>query len=439
MRLVAPDAQVPLGGGQLRAVVDAVESAVVLERDGADEPAVLAGEADELGQVQLAGRRPTARATSIRRRSQAASKAYSPALTSLPSSSSSVASLASTMRSTVPNSLRTTRPSWAGSAAKTVASAIAASSSRRASRMASRSAAVMSGTSPDRTRISVASSAARPRAPARTASPVPRGSSWRAKVGLLGEGVADGLDRRRVARRPAARRPRRRRGGRGPRVEDVGQHRPPAQLVQDLGPGASACASRARPRGRRQRALGGPAGSVEPGSGTGLGGFMRGVGRAWGGRRPTRQMVPDGRKVSVIGWSPDGMGDPRASVKRARPRAMASISIRPPFGRAPDRERRAGRRRVGQVPGVDRVDRREVVDVGEEDGRLDHVGEGRARRHRGRRARLRSARSACASTPPSTSSPVAGSSAELAGAEHEVVGHDGLAVRADGGRGPRSW
>ena len=54
---------------------------------------------------------------SIRRRSQAASKAYNPALISFPASSSGVASLASTIRSTVPNSLRTTRPSWAGSAA----------------------------------------------------------------------------------------------------------------------------------------------------------------------------------------------------------------------------------------------------------------------------------------------------------------------------------
>ena len=54
--LVAADPQVPLGGGELGAVVDAIESTVVLERDRGDETAVLAGEADELGQVQLAGR-----------------------------------------------------------------------------------------------------------------------------------------------------------------------------------------------------------------------------------------------------------------------------------------------------------------------------------------------------------------------------------------------
>ncbi len=54
--LVAADAQVPLGGGELRAVVDAIESTVVLEGDGRDQSTVLAGEANELGQVQLAGR-----------------------------------------------------------------------------------------------------------------------------------------------------------------------------------------------------------------------------------------------------------------------------------------------------------------------------------------------------------------------------------------------
>ncbi len=59
--LVAADPQAPLGGGELGAVVDAVEPAVVLERDRADQPAVLAGEPDELGQVELAGRRATAR------------------------------------------------------------------------------------------------------------------------------------------------------------------------------------------------------------------------------------------------------------------------------------------------------------------------------------------------------------------------------------------
>ncbi len=134
---------------------------------------------------------------SIRRRSQAASNTYRPELISLLSSSSSLASLNSTIASTMPNSLRTTRPSWAGSAAMTVASAMAASSWRRASRMASRSVAEMSGTSPDRMRISVASSGMEFMA-ARTASPVPRGSSWRAKSARSANRLADGLDRRGV-------------------------------------------------------------------------------------------------------------------------------------------------------------------------------------------------------------------------------------------------
>ena len=45
-----------------------------------------------------------------------------------------------------------------------------------------------------------------------------------------------------------------------------------------------------------------------------------------------------------------------------------------------DGERRARRRRVAHEPGVDRVEGREVVDVGEEARRLDDVGEGAARR-----------------------------------------------------------
>ena len=54
--LVEAHPQAPLGGGELVAVVDAVEAAVVLEADRGDDPAVLAGEPHEVGQVQLAGR-----------------------------------------------------------------------------------------------------------------------------------------------------------------------------------------------------------------------------------------------------------------------------------------------------------------------------------------------------------------------------------------------
>ena len=99
--LVEADAQAPFGGGELGPVVDAVEAAVVLEADRAHDATVLAGQADELGQVDLAGH-----ARGLERldppRSHSASKAYRPALISLPSSSSGVASFASTIRSTVP-------------------------------------------------------------------------------------------------------------------------------------------------------------------------------------------------------------------------------------------------------------------------------------------------------------------------------------------------
>ena len=55
--LVEAHPQAPFGGRQLRPVVDAVEPAVVVEGDRADQAAVLACERDEVRQVQLAGRR----------------------------------------------------------------------------------------------------------------------------------------------------------------------------------------------------------------------------------------------------------------------------------------------------------------------------------------------------------------------------------------------
>ena len=59
---------------------------------------------------------------------------------------------------------------------------------------------------------------------------MPRGSSWTAKSAAIGEGVADRLGRRRDdderARCPVARR-----GG----LEDVGEHGPAADRVEDLG------------------------------------------------------------------------------------------------------------------------------------------------------------------------------------------------------------
>ena len=107
--VVELDPHVPLGPGELGAVVDPREAAVVVGVERRHDPPVLAGERDEVGEVQLAGR-GEGRRSPIRRRSHAASIAYSPALISAICRSSSVASLSSTIRSTVPPSLRTTRP-----------------------------------------------------------------------------------------------------------------------------------------------------------------------------------------------------------------------------------------------------------------------------------------------------------------------------------------
>ena len=53
VRLVETDPKAPLGRGELRAIVDPVEPPVVIEADRADDAAVLTGEADQVGQVEL--------------------------------------------------------------------------------------------------------------------------------------------------------------------------------------------------------------------------------------------------------------------------------------------------------------------------------------------------------------------------------------------------
>ena len=53
MRLVHAHPERPFGLAELRPIVDAVERPVVIESDGADDPAILAGQPDEFGQVQL--------------------------------------------------------------------------------------------------------------------------------------------------------------------------------------------------------------------------------------------------------------------------------------------------------------------------------------------------------------------------------------------------
>ena len=186
----------------------------------------------------------------IRPRSQAASNAYSPALISLTASSSSVASLRSTIRSTVPASSRTTRPSSAGSIGVDGDEGDrglveAALLEERLEVDAGRAAA----TSPVRTRISSTSSGTAARA-ARDRVAGPARLGLEGEVDRVAEGVADGRGRpglRDDERAGVAGRPR------GPGVEDVGEHRPAAQRVEELGGRATSSACRARPPARRPR------------------------------------------------------------------------------------------------------------------------------------------------------------------------------------------
>ena len=108
---------------------------------------------------------------------------------------------------------------------------------------------------------------------------------------------------------------------------------------------------------------------------------------------------------------------PAWSVKRgarSRPgygrRAIASISTLKPFGSAATStvERAGGG--SGKKPGVHAVHRREVIHVGEEDRRLDDVGEARTGRVE-HRPEVRSVRSVSSSIVPCRTSWVAGSMA----------------------------
>ena len=242
-----------------------------------------------------------------------------------------MASFASTIRSTVPNSPRTTRPRWAGSAAKTLASAIAASSWRRASSTASRSAPVTSGTSPDSTRISMASAGT-------TASAAPTASTGPPRLVLeredraVGEDVDDRPDRGRedddrVAAGRAVVRAR-------PGVEDVGQHRATAQRVEDLGhgrphPGAEPGRQHDRDRTGRRCGTWGVHGERRR---------RAGVMERWS--LPTRS-GPVAMESAVI----SGSGIVGAARRGCQPsRAMTSISTRAPLGSAatPTVERAGG-------------------------------------------------------------------------------------------------
>ncbi len=111
VRLVEPDAQAPLGGGQLGSVVDAVEPAVVLERrprSRSGRPRARAGSrsvrySSPVVADGVEGADPAPQPGAI--------EGVEPGVRLVAGElSSGVASRASTIRSTVPNSLRTTRP-----------------------------------------------------------------------------------------------------------------------------------------------------------------------------------------------------------------------------------------------------------------------------------------------------------------------------------------
>ena len=214
--------------GELRPVVDAHERAVVGQQQRRHGPVVGDREVDERGEVQLAGRG--------RRRDQRqvspepdGVERVEPALISVSSSSSSVASRSSTMARTRPSSSRTTRPRPVGSRESTDTSAIAASDltahleqGRHEVRGEQRHVAAQHDHLGRALRQ-------RPRAPARTASAVPRGSSWTAKSARSANTVPDLVGGRRDdhERAPPGRR------GRG--LEDVAQHGHAAHGMEDLG------------------------------------------------------------------------------------------------------------------------------------------------------------------------------------------------------------
>ena len=237
-------------------------------------------------------------------------------------------------RSARPSRTRRGRPAraGAGSAAKTLASAIAASSSRRASRTASRSRA---GRPAGRRRTGRGSRRRRRRrrpAPARDRVAGPARLVLEREDGPLGEDVDDRRDGRREDDDRAARPPRRR--GARPGVEDVGQHRPAAQRVEDLGqadfirvprPAASTTATV-------------PVDDAGPGGFTGSGAV--GPGSRSGRRSRPSRARRDG--FSSHQWVGGIVGAPREGCQPSR--AMTSISTRAPFGRAatPTVERAGG-------------------------------------------------------------------------------------------------
>ena len=255
------DAQRSTRPRELGPVVDAVEPPVVVEADGAHDPAILAGQRDELGQVQLAGRRGTARGSDPAAEPGGVERVQA-GVDLVASSSSAVASLASTIRSTVPNSLRTTRPRRCGSAAKTLARAIAASSG--APRLEDR----LDRSRRDRAghRRTGRGSRSRPAGSGLQGGPDARRRCRAARPGArsrrVRRSVADGGTGRRGDDDRAGRRP----SAVAPGVQDEREHRPAAQRVQHLG--MAECIRVPRPAARTTATVGGRR--------VGLGGVTRG-------------------------------------------------------------------------------------------------------------------------------------------------------------------
>ena len=257
-----------------------------------------------------------------------------PALISSISSSSSVASRASTMRATSPSSSRTTRPSRPGSIVTTVTSAIAALDRLLGLEQ-----------QPEQTRVERAARRRRPRGPRslRRQDPERREQgvgrpAWlvlEREVGRVGEGLGDRDGRGRIDHERA-------RTGRGRgRLDDVPEHRPAAQLVEDL----------RTPRLHPRPESGGEDDRDGPGR------VWFGLHQGWG----------------IVGASRAGCQTPRGprptlTDVRRRPRSRSGAT-----GQGAHRERRASRRRVGLTGRIDRVDGGEVADVGEEDRRLHDV------------------------------------------------------------------
>ena len=264
-----------------------------------------------------------------------------------------------------------------------------------------------------------------PSSAARSASPVPRGSSWSAVSAHRGDGLADRLGRGRVDDQRARAR------GRDRRIEHVVDHRPAAERVEHLGRGRLHARAEAGREDDRDRAAHGRAGT---------GGFT-GPGRRDGSRPGDRMGCGAGAREGVgvrhlrrrgfCGVVGGGVNRRPAGVAGARAGDRLDLH-EAALGQRGDRHGRTGRRRIRHVPAVHAVDDPEVAHVGEEDRRLHDVGHGQPGGgqdggqvvHRS----LRLGRHAL------DEDPGGGIEAELAAAEDEAVDGDGLAVRADGGR-----